>query len=105
MRGLRSQQVCLLVMIAVYSAPPGDGPNTIVKLSGFPLEAPTSTPKRKFWLRSEVRAYLHRKHPARIPHEFRTSRYSPHECYVLCSGPGHQCTELGENSAGFLKST
>jgi len=36
----------------------------IVRLPQFPCEAPTSTPRNKLWLRSEVRAYIHRK-PAR----------------------------------------
>jgi hypothetical protein len=39
----------------------------IVKLPGFPTEAPTSTPRNRLWLRSEVRAFVHRK-PAQIPH-------------------------------------
>lgn len=41
--------------------------DVIVKLPGFPAEAPTSTPRNRLWLRVEVRAFLHRK-PARIPH-------------------------------------
>lgn len=41
--------------------------DVLVKLPGFPPEAPTSTPRNRLWLRSEIRAYLHRK-PAKIPH-------------------------------------
>ena len=41
--------------------------DTIVKLPGFPLEAPTSTPRKRLWLRNEVRAFVSRK-PARITH-------------------------------------
>jgi hypothetical protein len=41
--------------------------DVLVKLPGFPVEAPTSTPRHRLWVRSEVRAYIHRK-PARIPH-------------------------------------
>jgi len=41
--------------------------DVVVKLHGFPAEAPTSTPRNRLWVRSEVRAYLHRR-PARIPH-------------------------------------
>lgn len=41
--------------------------DVIVKLPGFPPEAPSSTPRNRLWVRSEIRAYLHRK-PARIPH-------------------------------------
>lgn len=40
--------------------------DVLVKLAGFPDEAPTSTPRNRLWLRSEVRAFVHRK-PARIP--------------------------------------
>lgn len=35
--------------------------DVIVRLPGFPPEAPTSTPKNRLWLRSEVKAFLHRK--------------------------------------------
>ncbi|MGJ7512391.1 hypothetical protein [Variovorax sp. GT1P44] len=44
--------------------------DVLVKLSGFPQEAPTSTPRNRLWLRAEVRAYIHRKPAklARIPH-------------------------------------
>lgn len=41
--------------------------DVIVRLPAFPEEAPTSTPRNRLWLRSEVRAFIHRK-PARIPH-------------------------------------
>lgn len=41
--------------------------DVLVKLPGFPDEAPTSTPRNRLWLRAEVRAFVHRK-PARIPH-------------------------------------
>lgn len=44
--------------------------DVIVKLPGFPDEAPLSTPRNRLWLRSEVKAYVHRRttKPARIPH-------------------------------------
>jgi hypothetical protein len=42
--------------------------DVLVKLPGFPPEAPTSTPRNRLWLRSEVRAYINRK-PAKIPHK------------------------------------
>lgn len=41
--------------------------DVLVRLPGFPPEAPTSTPRNRLWLRAEVRAFVHRK-PARIPH-------------------------------------
>lgn len=41
--------------------------DVLVKLPGFPPEAPTSTPRNRLWLRSEVRAFIHRK-PAKFPH-------------------------------------
>jgi len=41
--------------------------DVLVKLPGFPDEAPTSTARNRLWLTSEVRAFIHRK-PARIPH-------------------------------------
>lgn len=41
--------------------------DVLVRLPGFPAEAPTSTPRNRLWLRSEVRAFIHRK-PAQIPH-------------------------------------
>lgn len=40
--------------------------DVLVKLPGFPDEAPTSTPRNRLWLRFEIRAFVHRK-PARIP--------------------------------------
>lgn len=44
--------------------------DVLVKLPGFPAEAPTSTPRNRLWLRSEVRAFVHRKpaRPAQISH-------------------------------------
>jgi hypothetical protein len=41
--------------------------DVLVKIPGFPEEAPTSTPRNRLWLRSEVRAFVTRK-PARFPH-------------------------------------
>lgn len=41
--------------------------DVLVKLPGFPPAAPSSTPRKRRWLRSEVRAFLRRK-PAQIPH-------------------------------------
>lgn len=41
--------------------------DVIVKLPEFPREAPTSTPRNRLWLRSEIRAFINRK-PANIPH-------------------------------------
>jgi hypothetical protein len=40
--------------------------DVLVKLPGFPFEAPTSTPRNRLWIRAEVKAFIHRK-PARIP--------------------------------------
>lgn len=40
--------------------------DVIVKLPGFPAEAPTSTPRNRLWLRVEVRAYIHRR-PVKAP--------------------------------------
>lgn len=34
--------------------------DVLVRLAGFPDEAPTSTPRNRLWLRSEVRAYVYR---------------------------------------------
>lgn len=34
--------------------------DVIVKLPGFPEEAPTSTPRKRLWVRSEIRAFIHR---------------------------------------------
>ena len=47
--------------------------DVLVKLPGFPPEAPLSTPRNRLWLRSEVRAFVHRKSVrpeklAQIPH-------------------------------------
>jgi hypothetical protein len=39
----------------------------IVRLPGFPPEAPTSTPRNRLWIRAEVLAHITRQ-PARIPH-------------------------------------
>jgi hypothetical protein len=41
--------------------------DVLVKLPGFPEEAPTSTARNRLWVTAEVRAFVHRK-PARIPH-------------------------------------
>lgn len=41
--------------------------DVLVKLDGFPPEAPTSTPRNRLWIRTEVRAFVNRK-VARIPH-------------------------------------
>jgi len=35
--------------------------DVIVKMSDFPKEAPTSTPRNRLWLYDEVRAYVHRE--------------------------------------------
>ena len=37
--------------------------DVLVKLPGFPAEAPTSTPRNRLWLGSEVRAFINRKPP------------------------------------------
>lgn len=42
--------------------------DVLVKLPGFPPEAPTSTPRNRLWLRAEVKAFIHRK-PTKIPHK------------------------------------
>lgn len=47
--------------------------DVLVKLPGFPSEAPTSTPRNRLWLKTEVRAFIHRKpmqmaKHAKIPH-------------------------------------
>jgi len=44
--------------------------DVIVRQPGFPVPAPTSTPRKRLWLRNEVRAFLNRK-PAQIPHDTR----------------------------------
>jgi hypothetical protein len=41
--------------------------DVIVRLPGFPSEAPTSTPRNRLWIRAEVRAYVHRR-PAQNSH-------------------------------------
>jgi hypothetical protein len=43
--------------------------DVLVKLRGFPAEAPTSTPRNRLWLRDEVRAFVHRK-PAQNSHTY-----------------------------------
>ena len=35
--------------------------DVLVKIPGFPSEAPTSTPRNRLWLRTEVRAFIHRR--------------------------------------------
>ena len=35
--------------------------DVLVKLENFPREAPTSTPRHRLWLHSEVQAFIHRK--------------------------------------------
>ncbi len=41
----------------------------IVKLPGFPAQAPTSSPRHRLWVRAEVVAFVTRAHrPASIPH-------------------------------------
>ena len=37
--------------------------DVIVRLPGFPAEAPTSTPRNRLWVRSEVREFVTRKRP------------------------------------------
>ncbi len=44
--------------------------DVIVKLPGFPDQAPTSRPRHQLWIRSEVRAFVTRK-PTQIPHTAR----------------------------------
>jgi hypothetical protein len=41
--------------------------DVLVKIPGFPAEAPTSTPRNRLWLRAEIRAFVSLK-VARIPH-------------------------------------
>lgn len=41
--------------------------DTLVKLPGFPQEAPTSTPRNRLWLVREVEAFINRE-PAQNPH-------------------------------------
>lgn len=35
--------------------------DVLVKIPGFPEEAPTSTPRNRLWLRSEIMAFIHRR--------------------------------------------
>lgn len=35
--------------------------DVLVKIPGFPAEAPTSTPRNRLWIRAEVRAFIHRE--------------------------------------------
>jgi hypothetical protein len=35
--------------------------DVLVRLPGFPPEAPTSTPRNRLWLRAEVRSFVTRK--------------------------------------------
>ncbi len=35
--------------------------DVLVRLPGFPEVAPTSTERNRLWLRSEVRAFIHRR--------------------------------------------
>jgi hypothetical protein len=42
--------------------------DVIVRTPGFPAEAPTSTPRKRLWIRAEVRAFILRK-PAKFPHK------------------------------------
>jgi hypothetical protein len=35
--------------------------DVLVKIPGFPEEAPTSTPRNRLWLRSEILAFIHRR--------------------------------------------
>lgn len=51
----------------MHHCKPRHARDVIVRLPGFPPEAPTSTPRKRLWLRTEVRAFINRK-PARIPH-------------------------------------
>jgi hypothetical protein len=38
--------------------------DVVIRKHGFPLEAPTSTPKNRLWVRSEVRAFVTRRRAA-----------------------------------------
>jgi hypothetical protein len=51
--------------------------DVLVRLPGFPDEAPTSTPRNRLWLRQEVRAYIYRG-AAFVPEDSQTTR-SPAE--------------------------
>ena len=35
--------------------------DVLVKISGFPVEAPTSTPRNRLWIRAEILAFIHRR--------------------------------------------
>ncbi|MDR6523073.1 hypothetical protein J2789_005763 [Variovorax paradoxus] len=35
--------------------------DVLVKLPGFPKEAPTSTPRNRLWLRTEILAFINRR--------------------------------------------
>jgi hypothetical protein len=35
--------------------------DVLVKLPGFPFEAPTSTPRNRLWLRTEIQDFIHRR--------------------------------------------
>lgn len=45
--------------------------DVLVRLPGFPDEAPLSTPRNRLWLRSEVRTFVYRgeRMPAGFPNE------------------------------------
>ena len=40
--------------------------DVLVKLTGFPEEAPTSTPRNRLWLRTEIQNFIHRR-PVKAP--------------------------------------
>lgn len=46
---------------ALYRCSRRHARDIIVKLIGFPFQAPGATPRNPLWLRTEVRAFLHRK--------------------------------------------
>jgi hypothetical protein len=46
---------------ALYRCSRRHARDMIVKMLGFPDQAPGATPRNPLWLRSEVRAFLHRK--------------------------------------------
>lgn len=41
--------------------------DVVVKIPGFPEEAPTSTPRNRLWLRGEVMAFVSRKPVPAVP--------------------------------------
>jgi hypothetical protein len=51
---------------ALYRCSVRHARDVIVKLPGFPPEAPGATQRNRLWVRAEVRAFLHRR-PAQIP--------------------------------------